>query len=127
MNTTSVIILSKNPVLAGQLERFLRCVGKMPSIASVNCIHDAQLQTNKQNTRTILIFTMQVPVMEDLECIRRLRSNYPELLIIATSPHDAEDYEDTVKMVGAIAYVAESDLVEQLIPTIQHVVSGIDQ
>lgn len=69
----------------------------------------------------VLLMDINLPGMDGLAGMRRLRAELPEAAIIVVSLLDGQAYRQAVAAYGAAAFVSKARLNHDLLATIQHV------
>ena len=82
------------------------------------------LETVEQLKPDLVIVDLSMPVSEEINVARRLKTRYPELKVIILSVHDEHTVVKEVLAAGALGFVLKRSAVMDLIPAVQEVRQG---
>ncbi len=114
----STLVISHNPVLLHQLERFLAQEESVEIMAATQELMWPSLQMLAQADNPVVVWAMRWPLCEDIKLLQTVHHRYPDLKFIVVSPLEADDYETAVLEAGGTAYLTERNLINALIPAI---------
>ncbi len=69
----------------------------------------------------VVIMDISMPRMNGIEATERIKARFPEIQVIVLSLHDTEDMANTMRRVGASAYLSKSGPTDKLMETIRSV------
>ena len=72
----------------------------------------------------LVLLDLAMPGIDGLEATRRIKGRDGAPRVIIASFHDTEQHRAAAARVGADAFVAKTELVEELIPLLQRAVKG---
>ena len=129
MNTISVGIISSNPVLSSQLQRFINQADgfKVDTSCVMSLNGRGASHAFDANACEVIVFVLRIPTADDLETLRILRQKQPHLYIIAVSTLEARDYQKIVLAAGADRFLLDRNLVTDLIPMLNAVNQGCEE
>ena len=82
------------------------------------------IQLFEQLKPDILLLDLSMPNMNGIECIKEIKSRYPEAKVIALTMHEDENYIKQAMQAGACAYVHKSAADTDLFKAIEAVQAG---
>ena len=82
------------------------------------------LETVEQLKPDLVIVDLSMPVSEEINVARRLKTRYPELKVIILSVHDEHTVVKEVLAAGALGFVLKRSAATDLIPAVQEVRQG---
>lgn len=124
-------MIKKIKVLLADDHRLLRAGLKLllmrkPDIVVVGEAADGEqtMQLFEQLRPDILLLDLSMPNMNGIECLKEIRSRYPEAKVIVLTMHEEEDYLQRAMQAGAHAYVHKSAADTDLYKAIEAVQAG---
>jgi CheY-like chemotaxis protein len=75
----------------------------------------------------VVLSDLQMPGISGLELVQRIRSDWPSLPVILMTAKGSEDIAAQALKAGATSYVTKRRLAEDLIPTVQRILIGVQQ
>lgn len=82
------------------------------------------LQKLKTENPDLLLMDMNMPVMNGVECTRKIKQLHPHLKVLVLSMHDHESYLLEMLSMGADGYILKNSSKEELIFAIKRIASG---
>ena len=82
------------------------------------------IQLFEQLQPDILLLDLSMPNMDGLECLKEIKSRYPEAKVIVLTMHEDENYIKRAMQAGASAYVPKSAADTDLFKAIEAVEAG---
>jgi DNA-binding NarL/FixJ family response regulator len=82
------------------------------------------LEAARQEPFDLAIVDISLGEMDGIELTRRLKSEYPDLVVLILSMHDESLFADRVAQAGASGFVAKQRAGETLLSAIDHVLKG---
>jgi DNA-binding NarL/FixJ family response regulator len=82
------------------------------------------LETVEQLKPDLVIVDLSMPVSEEINVARRLKTRHPELKVIILSVHDEHTVVKEVLAAGALGFVLKRSAVMDLIPAVHEVRQG---
>lgn len=82
------------------------------------------IQLFEQLQPDILLLDLSMPAMDGIECLKEIKSRYPEAKVIALTMHEDENYIKRAMQAGASAYVHKSAADTDLFKAIEAVQAG---
>jgi DNA-binding NarL/FixJ family response regulator len=120
---TRVVVVEDHAELRTMYVRFLDDAGDVDVIAQCGSAADGIEATARLRPDVVLI-DLSLPDMPGMDAITLLHAGSPGVHVIVVSGADAVVAARAAQAAGAAAYVDKIDLVEQLLPTIRHVMEG---
>jgi len=71
----------------------------------------------------LVLTDMQMPVMDGLELVEQVRATYPAVPVVLMTAHGSEDIAAQALKRGAASYVPKRDLAQDLVETVEGVLS----
>ena len=78
----------------------------------------------REHAPQLVILDLNLPVLDGLDVLERIRVNYPRCRVLVFSTHEPMFYQERCVRAGAMAYVTKTNQLKQLRNAIQAVVSG---
>ena len=75
----------------------------------------------------LVVSDLQMPEMDGLELVQRVRQAHPQLPVILTTAVGSEDIAAEALSQGAAGYVPKSQLSKLLVPTVRNALSHLDK
>ena len=72
----------------------------------------------------VAIIDLSLPDGNGIDLIKRLRSEYPDTLLLVSSMHDEELFAERALLAGAAAYINKQETAECIIDAIRQIVRG---
>jgi DNA-binding NarL/FixJ family response regulator len=72
----------------------------------------------------VAIIDLSLPDGNGIDLIKRLRSKYPDMLVLVSSMHDEELFAERALLAGAAAYINKQETAECIIDAIRQIVRG---
>ncbi|KYZ75543.1 two-component system response regulator [Anaerosporomusa subterranea] len=82
------------------------------------------IQLFEQLQPDILLLDLSMPAMDGIECLKEIKSRYPEAKVIVLTMHEDENYIKRAMQAGASAYVHKSAADTDLFKAIEAVQAG---
>jgi len=117
-----ILIVDENPVLQECVKVFLAADPETETIGVADT-EQAALEKSRELHPDIVLLDLKVGDMNGLNTTGRLKKELPKLHVIVLGRYDFGACRDAAESVGASAYLAKKDLVDELQPTIRRVVS----
>jgi DNA-binding NarL/FixJ family response regulator len=104
-------------------ERLKAFLAAHPEVEVVGEAGDGQaaLSQARELKPDVVLMDVKLGGMNGLEATGNLKRELPELQVIVLSRYDLAAYREAAATLGASAYVAKKDLVDQLLPAIRRV------
>jgi CheY-like chemotaxis protein len=83
----------------------------------------AALEYLKRCEPDVVVTDLQMPEMDGLELIRRVRTQHPHVPVVLMTAHGSEELAVEALEAGAANYVPKSALPERLLDTVEHVIA----
>lgn len=95
-------------------------------VAELRSFKDAETALKELSTNPceIALFDIQLPGMNGIECIRRLKILHPKMQMMVLTVHDNNDHIFDALKAGATSYLLKSTPPEKIIEAIQEVKNG---
>jgi CheY-like chemotaxis protein len=82
------------------------------------------LQKMAEQLPDLVLADLQMPEMNGLELVEKVKSDYPVVPVILMTAQGSEDIAAQALRQGAASYVPKRKLAEELAPTVQRILSG---
>ena len=116
-----ILAVDDHPMFREGLAMMLATQPDMNLVAQA-CNGREAVQQFRQHHPDITLMDLQMPVMNGLDAMAAIRSEFPEAKIIMLTTYES-DFQNAVKM-GARAYLLKAQLDKQLLGTIRAVQAG---
>lgn len=118
-----VLLADDHKLLRAGLKLLLQ---RKPDVAVVGEAADGEqtIQLFEQLRPDILLLDLSMPNMDGIECLKEIKSRYPEAKVIALTMHEDENYIKRAMQAGASAYVHKSAADTDLFKAIEAVQAG---
>jgi DNA-binding NarL/FixJ family response regulator len=113
-----VFIADPHEIMRGRLKMLLGCVTGL-HVAGQASDADQILSRVRAGGFDVLLLDPSLPPYDDIELIRRIRDEAPELKILILTRNDDEQYLSRVVKAGADACIAKTSELNQLITVIK--------
>ncbi len=123
MNKIRIMLVDDHKIVRAGLKTFLETQEGLEIVAEAGDGESAiQLALATKPDVTLMDITM--PGMDGLEATRRLRSIYPECLVLALTVHDDKQYFMQMLAAGASGYITKQAAAEELVEAIHTIAAG---
>ena len=121
-----VALINYEQTLLSALRGFL---GTFPNILIVGAFRDevealADIQSLESQ---IALIDLDKKGSSETDIVHKLRSQFPELGMIAISINDTDKFREAVIQAGANAFVSKSRVIQDLVPAMQHEISKLSR
>ena len=119
----NVLLADDHKLLRAGLKLLLQ---RNPDFAVVGEAADGEqtLQLYQQLEPDLLLLDLSMPKMDGLDCLREIKSRWPEAKVIVLTMHEDENYIKQAMQAGAAAYVHKSAADTDLFKAIDAVQAG---
>ena len=119
----NVLLADDHKLLRAGLKLLLQ---RNPDFAVVGEAADGEqtLQLFQQLEPDLLLLDLSMPKMDGLDCLREIKSRWPEAKVIVLTMHEDENYIKQAMQAGAAAYVHKSAADTDLFKAIEAVQAG---
>jgi len=117
------MLVDDHDVVRTGLKTFLETQEGFQVVAEANSGLQA-LELVPQTHPDIVVMDITMPHMDGLEATRRLKSLYPDCLVLALTVHEDKQYFFEMLLAGASGYVTKQAAAEELVTAIRSVASG---
>ena len=119
----NVLLADDHKLLRAGLKLLLQ---RNPDFAVVGEAADGEqtLQLYQQLEPDLLLLDLSMPKMDGLDCLREIKSRWPEAKVIVLTMHEDENYIKQAMQAGAAAYVHKSAADTDLFKAIEAVQAG---
>ena len=119
----NVLLADDHKLLRAGLKLLLQ---RNPDFAVVGEAADGEqtLQLYQQLEPDLLLLDLSMPKMDGLDCLREIKSRWPEAKVIVLTMHEDENYIKLAMQAGATAYVHKSAADTDLFKAIDAVQAG---
>ena len=83
------------------------------------------LELATQECPTLVVMDINLPDMDGIEATRRLKTRYPQIMVVMLSIHDEQAYRNAAAQAGADAFVSKSNMYEKLVKVLSGLLSEI--
>lgn len=118
----SALIVDDHPVVRAAV-RVVLLAERITIIYEASTGEKAMSQI-REHLPDLVVLDLNLPGMDGIEVIDRIKSNFPSCRIVVFTSYSAEHYQERCIRAGAWAFVTKSDRLEQLHKAIQAVLSG---
>jgi DNA-binding NarL/FixJ family response regulator len=111
-------------VVVDDHNRFRAALRQMLEIdASIEIVGEATdgpeaIQLVNRTSPHVVCMDLRLPILNGVEATRRLRTTHPNVKVIGLSGHEEQTVIDEMLEAGAVAYVAKTDVCNDLVRTI---------
>ena len=123
MSLIRLMLVDDHDVVRTGLKTFLETQEGFQVVAEANSGLQA-LELVPQTHPDIVVMDITMPHMDGLEATRRLKSLYPDCLVLALTVHEDKQYFFEMLLAGASGYVTKQAAAEELVTAIRSVASG---
>jgi DNA-binding NarL/FixJ family response regulator len=120
---TRVLIVDDDARFRRRVKEFLATYPDIEVIGEAADSREAILKARELEPDLVLM-DVRMPGTNGIDATRQLKNEMPELKVIIVSVFDLQEYREAATASGASGYVVKKSLIEELVPTIQRVVSG---
>jgi DNA-binding NarL/FixJ family response regulator len=113
-----IFIADPHEIMRGRLKMLLGCVTGL-QVAGQASNADEVLSHVRGGGFDVLLLDPSLPPYDDIELIRQIRDEAPELKILILTKNDDEHYSSRVMRAGADAYLTKSSELNQLVTVIK--------
>ena len=119
----NVLLADDHKLLRAGLKLLLQ---RNPDLAVVGEAADGEqtLQLFQQLEPDLLLLDLSMPKMDGLDCLREIKSRWPDAKVIVLTMHEDENYIKQAMQAGAAAYVHKSAADTDLFKAIEAVQAG---
>ena len=119
----NVLLADDHKLLRAGLKLLLQ---RNPDFAVVGEAADGEqtLQLYQQLEPDLLLLDLSMPKMDGLDCLREIKSRWPDAKVIVLTMHEDENYIKQAMQAGAAAYVHKSAADTDLFKAIEAVQAG---
>jgi two-component system invasion response regulator UvrY len=82
------------------------------------------LQMVRSKNIDVVILDMSMPEMSGLDCLKQIKSEFPDLPVLVFSMHPEDQYEQRVLQAGASGYLTKRTKPMEVLKAIKEVVAG---
>ncbi|MGB9665587.1 MAG: response regulator, partial [Ignavibacteria bacterium] len=82
------------------------------------------IQMVRSKNIDVVILDMSMPEMSGLDCLKQIKSEFPDLPVLVFSMHPEEQYEQRVLQAGASGYLTKRTKPMEVLQSIKEVVAG---
>ncbi|MCR4416333.1 MAG: response regulator transcription factor [Ignavibacteria bacterium] len=82
------------------------------------------LQMVRSKNIDVVILDMSMPEMSGLDCLKQIKSEFPDLPVLIFSMHPEEQYEQRVLQAGASGYLTKKTTPMEVLQAIKDIASG---
>jgi two-component system, NarL family, response regulator DegU len=117
-----IVIVDDHPMFRQSLRQIIDSQTSMRTVAEAENGLEAVKQVQQHNP-DIVIMDIRMPVLDGIDAARQIKSQFPEVKIIALSSHSDQVYIDRMLQAGACAYLnkicSRKDLIERITSVFQ--------
>jgi len=121
-----ILIVDDNPSFRKRVRDFLVTCDDCEVIGEASDGEEAISLALELNPDLVLM-DVRMGGMNGLNATQRLRDELPEIGIIILSKYDLHEYREAARIRGANGYVVKMNMVEDLLPAIQQVMTDQDK
>lgn len=120
---TNILIADDHSIVAGGIAAILNTTDHLNIIGVVD---DGQkvLNTVSETPVDLVLLDINMPVMNGIECTRRLKAQHPDTKVIVVTMYNRKQFIRELFEVGADGCVLKSNSGKELLSAIERVVSG---
>ena len=121
-----VALINYQQTLLSRVRGFLET---FPGIVIVGAFrHEEEALANIQSLEPqIALIDLDKKGSSETDIVHKLRSKFPELVMIAISINDTDKFRAAVIQAGANAFVSKSRVIQDLVPAMQHEISKLSR
>jgi PAS domain S-box-containing protein len=114
----SVLIADDHPVMRDGLSRMLSSHPDIEVLDQASNGREA-VQLAREIVPDVILMDISMPIMDGLEAIRIIHSEFPHIRIIGLSMYDEDDQAEASLNAGAVAYLSKSQNIDLILSTIR--------
>lgn len=120
---TNILIADDHPIVAGGIEAILNTADHLNVIGIVDNGQKV-LDRVAQTPVDLVLLDINMPVMNGIECTRRLKEQYPEIKVIVITMYNRKQFIRELFEVGADGCILKSNTGKELLTALERVISG---
>jgi DNA-binding NarL/FixJ family response regulator len=119
-----ILIVDDHPLVGAAVVNMVNNMPGFYAVGPAGTCAEMEVLLDKERP-LILILDVSLPDMDGLECLPKIKKNYPDLRVICHSMHEIDRYVSHAREQGAHAYVFKSQSFEMLPKAIKEVGRGM--
>jgi len=123
MQTINIMIVDDHPLVRSGFRQLFESENDMNVCCEAATMKEA-LQLIKHCKPNLAIIDLSLPDGNGLELIKRVHTQYPDILILVSSMHDEDLFAERVLKAGAKGYINKQEAGEQVIVAARQVLDG---
>ncbi len=123
MKKNNILIVDDNAEFRRQLKIFLLSESDINVLGEASNGIQAISKTLKLKPDFVLM-DVSMPVLNGLEATKKILAMVPEARVVMLSNYDVEEYRQAARETGAVGYVIKKNVVNELLPTINRLLSN---
>jgi len=125
MERCTVVIAESQTLFRDMITSFVEDMDDLRVIGTFKDGEEVLQFINKVEVRpSLVLLDIHMPMMDGLECAKRLRVIHPEIKIVLLSAYDDEESIESVLSVAADGYILKSASLDEFKETLQFIVNG---
>ncbi|MHC4604883.1 MAG: response regulator, partial [Planctomycetota bacterium] len=122
-NKTRILIVDDHPIVRQGLTELINHEKDLEVCGQAENAHQA-IQVLKELKPDMAIVDISLKETSGLELIKDIKSQYPNLLVLALSMHDESLYAERALRAGAKGYIMKAEATEKVVIAVRKVMSG---
>ncbi len=118
-----ILIVDDHAIVGGGLKQFLSNVGEFEVAGQARSGMEA-LEMLRVRRWDLLLLDIELPDMNGIEVLKRVKRYQPELPVLVFSMHAEDNYAMTVLEAGAVGYLQKDSAPEEILAAIRSASSG---
>ncbi len=120
---TNILIADDHSIVAGGIEAILHTAHHLNVIGIVDNGQKV-LDTVSETPVDLVLLDINMPIMNGIECTRRLKAQYPEIKVIVITMYNRKQFIRELFEVGADGCILKSNTGKELLTALERVISG---
>jgi DNA-binding NarL/FixJ family response regulator len=122
-NKTRILIVDDHPIVRQGLAELVNHESDLVVCGQAEDSHEA-IKAIKDLSPTLAIIDISLKETSGLELIKDIRSQYPDLPVLALSMHDETLYAERALRAGAMGYIMKQEATENVIVAVRRILGG---
>lgn len=124
MTKTKVLLVDDHPVIRFGLVTLLEEEKEVEIVAEAEGGQDALDKLDQHNDIELVIMDIKMPDMNGIEATKAIKEKCPNLVVLALSMYDEQDYISKMLEAGASGYILKNSGNEEIMEAVRTVMAG---